>query len=75
MGEILLLESQEMAKRGRLATLVLVVTPITFLMTQQMTRIICNLNLIAIFARLESDCKDAKFYHFIGEGKQFRLTL
>ena len=56
----------------RLATRVIVVAPLTFLMMQQRTCTICNPELIAIFARLEknlkgqSDCKDAKLFHFIG---------
>ena len=33
---------------------VFVVAPVTFTMTQQRTRIICNPKLIAIFARLEN---------------------
>ena len=57
---------------GRLATRVLVVAPMTFMMMQQRTRTIWTPKLmITNFARLEknvkgeSDCKDAKFYHFI----------
>ena len=36
-----------------LATRVLVAAPMTFRMTQQLTRTICNIKLIAILARLE----------------------
>ena len=38
---------------GRLATRVFAVAPMTFMMTQQRTRAICNPKLIVIFARLE----------------------
>ena len=40
---------------ARLATRVFVVTPMTFMMTQQRTVTICNPKLIAIFARLEKN--------------------
>ena len=39
---------------ARLATRVLVVASMTFMMTQQRTRTICNPKLIAIFTRLEN---------------------
>ena len=38
----------------RLATRVLNVAPMTFVMTQQRTRTICSPKLIALFARLET---------------------
>ena len=37
----------------RLAKRILVAAPVTFMMTQQRTRTICNPKLIAIFSRLE----------------------
>ena len=37
----------------RLATKVIVLAHLTFMMTQQMTRKICNPELVRIFARLE----------------------
>ena len=48
------------------------VAPMTFMMTQQRTRKICNPKLIRNLRargktlKCQSDCKDAKFYHFIG---------
>ena len=42
------------SSRIRLATRVLVVALMAFIMTQQRTRTICNPKLIAIFARLEN---------------------
>ena len=56
---------------SRLATRVLVVVPMIFIMTQQRTRTICNPKLIALGKNLtgQSDIKGAKFYHFIEQGK------
>ena len=56
---------------SRLAARVLVVAPMTFMMTQQKTCTIYNPKLFAIFAlgknlKGQSDCEDEKFYHFIG---------
>ena len=58
----------------RLATRVLVVALVTFLMTQQRTHTICNPKLITIFERLEinlkgqSDCKVPNFIISLDKG-------
>ena len=60
---------------SRLATRVTVAS-MTFMITQQRTCAICNPKLMAVFLGLkkrlkgQSDCKDVKFYHFIGEGNR-----
>ena len=43
----------ELTEELRLATRVLVLAPMTFIMTQQRTHTICNPKLITVFARLE----------------------
>ena len=60
---------------------VFIVAPVTFMIMQQMSHTICSPKLIAIFSQLEknlkgqADHKDVKFYHFIGQGKQFRSRI
>ena len=44
---------QFLTRHIRLATRVLVVAPLTFMMTQERTRTISNPNLMAVFERLE----------------------
>ena len=72
----------QLTPSSRLATRVLVVTPMTFTMTQQRTRTICNPKLIALFARLEKfkgpirlkGCEILSF-HWIRETAQIEVII
>ena len=63
----------------RLATRILVVAPMTFMMTQQRTRTICSLKLIAIFVRLEKLYRANKIeilsVHWITETVQIEVII
>ena len=60
----------------RLATRVLVVAPMTSMMTQQRTRTTCNPKLIAIFARLEKKLKGPiRLFHWIRETVQTEVII
>ena len=63
----------------RLATRVLVVTPVTFMMTKQRTHTICNPKLFAIFPRLEKMAnriaKTRRSFHWIRETVWIEVTV
>ena len=68
--------------QSRRAGRVLVVAPMTFMMTQQRTRTICNPELIAIFKRLEKIRKPIRFqgceilsFHWIRETVQVEVII